>query len=89
MQIPVHECRLHGRCTLAFPLEGLHCCTRCPDSSPASPASRVGSVRHMTYFVCPLGTVWQWNLRELRKRISLFNGRRLVFAVEGGRISPP
>jgi len=88
VQIPVHECRIHGRCTLAFPLSGLSCCTRCPDSSPATPGSSVGSVRHMTYFVCPLGQVWQWNLRELRKRISLFNGRRLVFAVEGGGLAP-
>lgn len=86
--IPVHECRIHSRCTLAFPLEVLHVCTRCPDSSPAQAGSSVGSVRHLTYFVCPLGTVWQWNLRELKKRISLFNGRRLIVAVEGGGLAP-
>lgn len=35
-------------------------------------------MRHLTYFIYPRGPWWRWNVEQLRERISLFNGRRLV-----------
>ncbi len=39
-------------------------------------------VRHLLYHVYPLakdgGSVWRWNVEKLKRRLSLFNGRRMI-----------
>ena len=37
-------------------------------------------IRHLMYHIWPAGTTrrWQWNVAELKKRIELFNGLRIV-----------
>ena len=60
----------------------------------AAPAAREGlpresgpgTIRHLLYFVYPAaaaGPVWRWNLDKLRRRMSLFNGRRVVAVATG------
>jgi hypothetical protein len=51
----------------------------CPDYDPFEPFG--APVRDLAYHVYPLRTaphVWRWNVRQLLRRISLFNGRRVV-----------
>jgi hypothetical protein len=86
--IPVHKCALHGECTLRVPTEGRRVCQSCGDHAPAAPSPLVGSVRHLLYFCCPLGTVWRWNIGELKRRMWLFNGRRHIVCVQGPGLAP-
>jgi len=88
VQVPAHVCALHARCTIAAPLPGLYCCATCPDRVTAPPRADAGAVRHLTYFVCPLGQGWRPNLARLRQRMSIFNGRRMVFVAQGPGLAP-
>jgi hypothetical protein len=88
VEIPVHACALHGRCTLRVPVMGMKVCQSCGDFSGRGPTPEVGRVRHLTYFVCPLGTVWRWNIAQLRQRMWLFNGRRHIVCVQGPGLAP-
>lgn len=47
--------------------------------------------RHLLYHVCPMrgNGVWQRNVMQLRKRIGLFNGKRVVAIVTGPGLDPP
>lgn len=51
----------------------------------------VPRVRHLLYHIAPFKAtdVWCWNLGELRRRIDLFNGRRVVGIVTGPDLLPP
>ncbi len=42
--------------------------------------------RSLLYFICPIGGngVWQWNVEQLKKRIHLFNGRKIVAVAQNG-----
>jgi hypothetical protein len=88
VRVPAHTCGLHGRCTIATQLPGIRCCQHCGDFAAAASPAAAGDVRHLMYFVCPLGPLWRWNVALLRQRISLFNGRRHVFVVEGPGLAP-
>lgn len=47
-------------------------------------------IRHLTYHIYPqkANEVWKWNLDRLAKRISLFNGRRILGLAIDGRTRP-
>jgi hypothetical protein len=46
--------------------------------------------RNLIYHVWPVrGRMWQWNLEQLKRRIDLFNGRRLIGIVHDGRSEGP
>ena len=42
-----------------------------------------GQVRHLLYHLYPVGESWRWNVEQLRRRMSLFNGRRLMAVAVG------
>jgi len=53
---------------------------------PARPTPR----RNLIFHVWPVrGTTWRWNLDELKRRIDLFNGRRIIGIVFDERSEPP
>lgn len=65
-------------------------CRTCKDHRPAPSilVSEIGGVRHLLYHVFPHaangGAIWRWNVAKLKRRLSLFNGRRVVgIAVDG------
>lgn len=78
-----YECRSHqaqlAGCD-ATTRECLDCPVRDhePKGPPPGPVEGAGAIRHLAYFVYPRGEEWRPNLAQLRQRISLFNGRRLV-----------
>jgi hypothetical protein len=46
--------------------------------------------RNLIYHVWPVrGTTWKWNLDELKRRIDLFNGRRIIGIVHDARSESP
>lgn len=47
-------------------------------------------VRNLVYFVCPLSEndVWKWNVEQLKKRLHLFNGRKLIGVAQGFQRRP-
>ena len=59
---------------------------------PAHRQPTAGTIRHLLYFVYPVaadgGRVWRWNLDKLRRRINLFNGRRVVAVAAGPGAEP-
>ena len=50
----------------------------------------VSSVRHLTYHVWAAshGDSWQWNLQQVAKRWSLFNGKRIIAIAEDKTSAP-
>ncbi|MGH8277409.1 MAG: glycosyltransferase family 2 protein, partial [Steroidobacteraceae bacterium] len=42
-----------------------------------------GSIRHLIYHLYPVNDAWRWNIGQMRQRMSLFNGRRIVAAALG------
>lgn len=76
--IPLHVCDLHTRCTIALPSPGVACCAHCPDRRPRWIRDTAGAIRHLTYHILPTGNAWRWNCDQLRARLSLFNGRRII-----------
>lgn len=80
----VHRCCVHGECTPITANTALPNCLTCSDHSPNWQRPAAGSVRHLTYFLWPAGPWWRWNVDQLRARLSLFNGRRLIAAAIGG-----
>jgi glycosyltransferase involved in cell wall biosynthesis len=50
-----------------------------------------GRIRHLLYHVYPHaqgGSVWRWNVEQLRRRLSLFNGRRVIGVATGPETEP-
>jgi glycosyltransferase involved in cell wall biosynthesis len=46
--------------------------------------------RNLIYHIWPVrGAMWQWNLEQLKKRIDIFNGRRIIGIVHDDRSVPP
>lgn len=75
------ECLKHNAVTTRFvkcSKADRHCAT-CPDFEKAS----AGLTKHLLYHIYPVAGngMWQWNVDELCKRMSLFNGRRIVAVV--------
>ncbi len=47
-------------------------------------------LRNLLYHVWPVsGSIWPWNVEQLKQRIDVFNGRRIVGVVVDGRSDPP
>lgn len=42
--------------------------------------------RSLVYFICPIAGngVWQWNVEQLKQRLPLFDGRKVVAVAQGG-----
>ncbi|HEY3963947.1 MAG TPA: hypothetical protein VGM05_05275 [Planctomycetaceae bacterium] len=57
-----------------------HCPAGAWDARESRPITRLNLVYHVTPLRHP-DNVWQWNVRELLKRINLFNGRRIITVV--------
>lgn len=74
----VHQCGVHGECSPNTAHVELPCCMSCPDHADDWRRDQGGWVRHLTYHLYPAGPLWRWNVQELVRRISLFNGRRVV-----------
>lgn len=74
----IHACTVHGECCPNTEQVALPCCQTCPQHDGDWTREQRGWVRHLTYHLYPAGPMWRWNVAELRRRLSLFNGRRLV-----------
>jgi len=84
----VQACAVHGECSPNTVNTPLACCLTCQQHLSDYHRPRAGQVRHLTYFIYPAGPLWRWNVGELVKRLSLFNGLRVVaVAGDGGSAS--
>jgi len=82
--VPVHACGRHSVCTQTHLLPQIALCRTCPERSPPEvpPPPPLPSpdctTRHLLYHLYPrVGPTWGRNLDHLRRRIDLFNGRRI------------
>jgi hypothetical protein len=79
-------CAVHGRCSPETQIKGVPWCITCPDYEPGLDRFPGPPVRNLLYHVYPRkgNGRWQWNVRQVLRRIDLFNGRRVVaIAVDG------
>ncbi len=97
--VTLHECRRHGHC---HTVDGVRVrdrvdgrdatvCSRCRDRQPSRSTPHVGPL-HVYFHVWPLRTgadVWRWNIDQLRQRLELFNGRRIVGIATSSDAEPP
>ena len=88
VEVPAHDCAIHRRCTIGVRVEGVACCDGCPDRQPPWMEPAAGDVRHLMYHLCPQGDVWRWNIEQLKRRLSLFNGERLIAVATDKGTSP-
>jgi hypothetical protein len=45
--------------------------------------------RNLLYHVWPVhGSIWQWNIEQLKQRIDLFNGRRMIAIMQDAQCEP-
>ncbi len=72
-------CSIHGACTTSKQLDGVKCCKGCSDYREVGEYGGA-VVRNLLWYCYPRSGngVWQRNIGQLRKRIRLFNGRRVV-----------
>jgi hypothetical protein len=80
VRVKLLSCAVHGKRTALKPLPGVACCQGCGDYDPFEPFAGP-PVRDLAYHVYPARTgahAWRWNVRQLLRRVGLFNGRRLV-----------
>lgn len=99
VQVKVFACAVFGECTLAKSLDGTACCQACeqftPAKGPLSPRlvslENVATRRNLIYHICPFdgADAWRHNIRQLVKRLDLFNGKRIVAIATGERLAPP
>lgn len=97
VSLKILECQVHGTCTVLKPVPGSACCRTCHDHEPPGPAGTPAGPyvrpvkRNLLYHIAPLkdNGVWQWNVKELLKRIHQFDGRRVVSLVTGPNMDPP
>ena len=78
----VHDCAFHERCTRgAVPRSPYRTCETCGDYAPTDDVKR-----HLLYHVWPRsGTpAWRTRVASIRRRLALFNGRRLVCVMQSG-----
>ncbi|HUP03498.1 MAG TPA: glycosyltransferase [Bryobacteraceae bacterium] len=58
----------------------------CPEPLPFT----APPLRNLIYHIWPVrGQVWQWNIQQLKARIDLFNGRRVIGIVHDARSEDP
>ena len=74
----VWACDVHGRCTKGQAFPGVACCNGCPDYE----TDAVPFTKHLAYHIYPVSNgVWRWNVDQLRRRLHLFDGKRVVAVV--------
>ncbi len=85
VEVKVLSCAIYGECTTHKKVGAMACCHGCPSYAP--PGARI-TTRHLVYYVAPAtgNGSWQSNVAQLRPRLPLFNGRRVVAVATGGRI---
>lgn len=91
VQVKVFACAARGQCTLAKPLDGIACCQGCTEFANAPDISAsIATVRNLIYHICPFADsdAWRKNIRQLKRRIELFNGKRCVAIATGERMAP-
>lgn len=92
----LRACEIHGTCTTGTQRAGVKCCESCGDFRSFDD----GDVdhRHLLYYCCPVTqnrAVWQAGLDQLKRRLSLFNGRRVIAIATGSipgrysKLDPP
>ncbi len=84
-RLKVTACEVHGRCTLGKRGIGIGaCCRDCTDRVEIRPRIDYPPIglRHLVYHLLPAGT-WRKNVAALRKRWSLFTGRKLIAVMTG------
>lgn len=73
----VHDCDLHERCTRGRVSSNVRSCEDCGDYQPQIPNF---STRHLLMHIWPVrgNGVWQANVDQLKARLGLFNGQRVI-----------
>lgn len=94
VEVDVFKCEKFGKCTTdRISKEKIPCCARCLVRNSERPVEVVPEIctRNLLYHVCPYpgSGVWQRNVEQIRKRMSLFNGRRSVAIVTGPNLEHP
>lgn len=104
VNIKVFACALHGECTMFKKIPGVHKCDGCAARKPPEPRAtlldRVRQsdpapvvsppfIRNLIYHIYPVKGKWYWHAEKLRRRISLFNGRRILAIAYDGNTDPP
>lgn len=80
----IYGCSKHGQCTLTPRGNGVKDCLHCDDYLGQKP---VLDPRHLLYHIYPCkGDVWKRNLDQLRTRLGLFNGRRVIAVATDSKI---
>lgn len=83
VDLHVYSCEVYGECVMSGPTKGVAGCRGCIDRQDPLPPKvfPTPSVRHLLYHICPLdgpNGAWRWNVDQLRQRLHLFNGTRVV-----------
>ncbi len=87
VQIKLLKCDIHGSCTSLKQVNGVAWCLTCKQYTPRIERFSSPPIRDLAYHIYPLAGngAWQWNVRQLLTRISLFNGKRIVAISHDGR----
>lgn len=85
----LRACDIHGICTTGHARPPHHCCESCPDFRTTDDPTDTDR-RHLLYYVYPVAGVpgnalWKRNLDQLKRRLSLFNGRRVIAISTGSQ----
>ncbi len=91
VELKVFACAVHGECTQGKPAAGVKgCCQGCADKqiNRTPRVQAAGEIRHLLYHIYPKGPVWRWNVEKLKRRLSLFNGRRVIGVAVGDGSEP-
>ena len=88
----LHVCDVFGQCVTAGNPVGVATCAGCERKQlrASTPYGRA-VIRNLLFHIGPFkgnGT-WQRNVEQLRRRMNLFNGRRVVAIVTGGNLDHP
>lgn len=92
VSLKVYGCAVHRWCLLGKKVQEYGCCATCNEYDDAeAPQFPEVTTRHLMYHVCPRPSkgTWQRNVMQIRKRLGLFNGRRLVAVATGRSFDPP
>lgn len=89
-EVPLYACTKKVLCSISQKVANVECCATCPEYVSVDNYNR-SVIRHLAYHIAPFsgnGT-WQRNIQQLRKRMDLFNGRRVVAIVTGPQLDSP
>lgn len=90
----VCKCSIYGSCTILNTRNSnIASCTGCLFATRKGSTKTFPEIttRDLLYHVFPLknNSVWLWNVQQLRRRLRLFNGRRIVAITTGPECAPP